>query len=1216
MTHESIFANFRYKILHYFWNIFNARAIYSVVGGEIIMSNKQETLIYIEKETIAEADFMSRSFINKEVKNRAYINTLGAELVIKYLKSEGVEVENLHNIHSISKIIESVDISDIILPNIHIDVRTVFDKSQIFIPKSHFELGITPDIYVTLVLDQEFKYCELVGFFTPDQIDKNNANSQYYFIESDKLSSPETLVKYVKDFSGNTSKELTENEFFKGRELSITLADHNTTTDDVKTLLSLLMASDLLRESVIEYDNFETLAYNTVKETDLTALSPIFETSTLPQFEDIETTTETDEIQAESESESEAEADDNSETDDSQTEEEEEEVSETTEEEFSTVDFGEFETFETEENNQLDEDFFSDLTQAVEENNAEKAEASNDITFEEFSNDFENELTFDFDEPQNNDNQDFDFGKAAVDTLKTAGEAILEAGAIAAGASAVAGAAEIAAGASVTNEAIKLAGVSGEILEDLLDKNVESQQEHLNKIDYTNIDVNAEEIPEEIASIISVPTKTETDEEYVTPTDLSELQAVENPLNKEEVFEHETIDLNAMAPVQAEEIAEVSEDIINLENINFESPTKPVDNLHEILNTPKDEEGITLPDISTYSLDEPNEVEEQMLNTMTESEKHLTDFPTDLPETNLSANFEENLSLDTENLQPLSLDEELPVENLTVDMTETLSDENLMEIPSLELEDINLNEEIKDTAEPEFNFEESKKDNDDKEEEKEEPEVSLEIEDEPEELNFDTLDSLDEFQTEDFFQEETPKAEEELDQLAAETSQIEDIGEISDLETTEEFTELDEIPDFEQTDEISDIDDFSELTADEEAPASTEISDFEQTEDIISELELSELDENSDIEQTEDMLSELDTSSSIEEITDLDDFTDIETEDKIAEPELDEEFSTDLNTEFESDETLHDAEPVKELETDGIIDNPEEQIPAVLENSIVISDKTFTVGEIPIDINVVNKPNFDDSEDIGSLYNPENETAPSMLQTPGRTGKKNAPSKAGLGIIGGLLTLVVVCVIGFGVAKMFKTPTEEAPQPTTDDALPTDTIDTQVPAPDALNVDTNNVVNMDNSTDPLTTATPAPVVQNNTPPATQTAAPAAATSTKKPIPATAFLEVKKLSWEVPDYIAYNPQFKQYFQAAGRSLKLSLTTDLLLATEYAYSNEIKVTITFNKDGSFKEARVVKSSGSTQIDRIVLQTVNQTLKVLKAPHSVGNDESTTVILKIYF
>ncbi|MCM1339698.1 MAG: hypothetical protein NC191_08510, partial [Muribaculaceae bacterium] len=257
------------------------------------MSNKQNALIYVEKETIAEADFMSRSFVNKEIKNRAYINTLGAELVMKYLKSEGVSVDNLHNIHSISKIIENVDISDILLPNIHIDVRTIFDKNQIFIPKAHEEYGITPDVYTVLVLDPEFNYCELAGYFTPDKINKNNANSEYYFLEPDKLSSPETFTKFIKDFSGNTSYEISENELLRGRELSVTMADHNATKAETKDLLGLLLANDTLRESVIEYDNFETLAHNTAKETGLLLQVPNFSTAEVEDFENDFLTDET-----------------------------------------------------------------------------------------------------------------------------------------------------------------------------------------------------------------------------------------------------------------------------------------------------------------------------------------------------------------------------------------------------------------------------------------------------------------------------------------------------------------------------------------------------------------------------------------------------------------------------------------------------------------------------------------------------------------------------------------------------------------------------------------------------------------------------------------------------------------------------------------------------------------------------------------------------------
>ena len=101
-----------------------------------------------------------------------------------------------------------------------------------------------------------------------------------------------------------------------------------------------------------------------------------------------------------------------------------------------------------------------------------------------------------------------------------------------------------------------------------------------------------------------------------------------------------------------------------------------------------------------------------------------------------------------------------------------------------------------------------------------------------------------------------------------------------------------------------------------------------------------------------------------------------------------------------------------------------------------------------------------------------------------------------------------------------------------------------------------------------------------------------------------------------DYISYNENFKEYFQSAGKTLKLALVSDLLLAKDYIYSSPVKVSVTFAKDGTFKSSQMLNSSGSTQIDSIVLQTVNQTLKGLKAPRSLRHDESTTAILKIFF
>ena len=77
------------------------------------------------------------------------------------------------------------------------------------------------------------------------------------------------------------------------------MADHNISAKDEKSLIKLLLSSDELRESVLEFDNFETLSYsvgNTVSD----RLAETETVETLPElddFEDSQDESETDEEQ-------------------------------------------------------------------------------------------------------------------------------------------------------------------------------------------------------------------------------------------------------------------------------------------------------------------------------------------------------------------------------------------------------------------------------------------------------------------------------------------------------------------------------------------------------------------------------------------------------------------------------------------------------------------------------------------------------------------------------------------------------------------------------------------------------------------------------------------------------------------------------------------------------------------------------------------------------
>lgn len=1263
------------------------------------MTDKQGTLIYIEQENIKEAEFMSKSFVNNSVKNRAYINALGAELVLKYLATEGFDVSNLYHIHSISKCLEVIDISDIILPNIHIDARVIFDENQIFIPKSHFKLSITPDIYIVLKLEKDLSHAELLGFVEPKLINLKNQNSDYYFIEKSKLTTPDKLASYIRDFVGNTEKKLSQNDFAKAQELFISMSDHDISNSEQEELLSLMLKSSSLREKVLEFDNFETLSYNVGSLLNKSALTEDEQKNnvllTLPSDEnnlsnenssdESETETETDgseDNKAEvSDSSLETEIQSDSLGDDSvllesffddldttelneedisldlpldgaeqtheekELEESQEKIQATDEENTVIDDASSLESInevpeDIQEDKQEDvkyeetpleseiveddtlnfdingEDLLSDnvgedfsleepLSEEEEVSEVNREELSNDknvesgkpeenisngeellgqsdldissaeeevlddltldgVNLDDLSLDMEDEsiadanvLENDLKEDNNNLEQDVnDVVNNSVDGNSTdENDEILNESSV----------------SSVTN---KLSGISGDIVNELINKNIESQQENLDKIDYSKSKIDATAVPSNISALdlstakIEANIEAEQSGQFDSPKDLSELKPVnQNVVGYGDEIEHETVDMKNMQSIELDEVKEHTDAIVDFHNISqVNSPTTPVDDLDDKLNSGIEHETMDLPGMGTFTIN--------------------SDGSSSLD--NLDINL--NLNSDEEHLMDLDMD----ISDIM--MNSEITDDSTHELTSLEqinstpnsVKDTDNNEEVEDDKSDDvlndFGAQEDSQQNSQQNEEL----LSEDVFDFGDESDFLDDINIDDLETPMNIDEEVSANEHE----EIKEDEISDTEVLADIENSqnEEIIEEEQLQNqFEGDDKVEVLEDGDLLLQDE--VSHEEQPQTSQEEDFIGEEVLQD-------ESEEDWLNDenLDNFDSVENLSneELDKSPEVQEGEEVPEEELNEE---DI------------IEPVEE-----------EKVFSVSENSVVITDKNFNVGEIKIDINQsIENSNIEGDEQLEELYD-ESSAVPgeAFLQSSGRIGSVESSTNnrksfgLGLGIIGLLLVLVIVGIIGFSVSKIVKNSQNSDTQPLEDTISNTNNVVNDV---NTLNIDPSNVVNMKNNSMPIATTnkTPKPI-----PSETVTATPSVKPAVKsiKRIPNTAFIEVKKLSWEVPDYISYDANFRQYFQSAGKSLKLSLTSDLLLATDYSYSNRMKVSVLYDKSGAFTEAKILQSSGSAQIDNIVLQTVNQTLKVLKAPHSVGNDESTTVILKIYF
>ena len=233
------------------------------------MKFEQNTLIYIEEQDKVQASAIADTFANKDIQNRVYINILGAELAGRYLASEGIAISPVDNLHNIRKILEKLDISDVILPRTHIDVRVIFDENYIFIPKSHFELKIQPHIYFVFELDKDFSCMKFLGFLEPSAIDFNCQNKDYYFYPKEKLIPVENLKNYLDNAKTSTRTELSDEELGNFEQSIIEMIDDDIELLDKKILLKVLTKNQELRNKFIEFENFELISYHTINELEI-----------------------------------------------------------------------------------------------------------------------------------------------------------------------------------------------------------------------------------------------------------------------------------------------------------------------------------------------------------------------------------------------------------------------------------------------------------------------------------------------------------------------------------------------------------------------------------------------------------------------------------------------------------------------------------------------------------------------------------------------------------------------------------------------------------------------------------------------------------------------------------------------------------------------------------------------------------------------------------
>lgn len=1108
---------------------------------------EQGTLIYVEENDKSEARVLAQNFAKNDVKSRAYVNALGAELGMKYLSLENINNQRLYNMHSVRKVLEEFDISDIMLANIHIDVRVVFDENYIFVPKSHFEYDILPDIYFVMQLAADHSHATFLGFFEPKLINKNNQNDKYYFIEKEKLTAPSNLKAYIENYKGNTTQSLSDTENEKAEMLMVAMADQNISREETKELLKMLQRSADLRDEFIEFENFELLSYKAEHSPDVVV--PVQNSTDEVLDTTLDDLTGGDEL-----------------TKDLLMGENSSDIS-------------------------LDEDNFEDLLGGFEDENSDQNATVDEVSADttKSSGDGLSVLS------------DVAGMAAGAATIAGAGAAAAAAGSMAVGA--VEGAAASVAGDVISSAATGAVDVLAEAAKNVANNLVENSESKAQG--FENLEISEPEISEQnlsaddlmISEDNGISDVAETHSEMANMEDLTAQASVGNfdevslddlMITEDEDHSSELSNIETLQEENARQKGLISDEALLENSLDFSNvtPVPQVEDetkLHEGLETvdlegfdaiapevkleeaPSQDESNVL-DISEVNA-EPNNLGDNISETVEfgtiDTVDNTCENAVNNQKSEPTANFDEFGTL--EPLPDANLEEPSQPETAKKETPASPDEVDLSDFQSLDMESfdhISLDS-VKDTSIPDA---------------QQETDLANDL------LGgLDLgLDSIPDFDTSNL------GLDENLTETNAETEKTETNNENSEAEAPAGEPEMLDISGL----------DTVETTSNEEANQTQPTE--ENTVEELSEADIVDSPENSSadldlVSQAVDMDVAKDTLLEESGLENLEDMTNIENTVEIPE----------VTVETQNEEPVQDMEILSET-SDEVPTEPtvateipteKTEISETTPQAAVEEEPTESTS--PLEGSLDELESLDaDNPDLSMLFNEADENAvanevaenqeesfvPTLPHLPER-------SSTNRGKIIGAAVLVALLVSGafFGLSLKNK---NDATQNEIAQPLPENNETSQTPETAGQVDNTNIMANAPDIVDmPKNQAEPANVKKEQ---------PKSVKPATKPVnPDGSIMSVKKLAWELPDYLSYSNEMKKYLQTAGKSIKLSLTSDLLLAKEYAYSNQVKVMLKLANDGTIKESKIAKSSGSKEIDDIVLRTVKETLNVVKPP-----------------
>ena len=193
-------------------------------------------------------------------RKRAFAALICMDTLADYLYSQGYNIDISKNLYKILPINEEFEFTDIHCNGYFIDVIPVVNERFMLIPKSHFEKGIAPDLYVAASYSPITKKVKFAGCISSQDIDKSKQNEYYYIVRTDLLSAPD-LVEETISMPREVSVSEDNHEAFD--ELFISYLDGTIEDSDKKHLLKHLIECKKCRDKFVDFFDYEMIAVHT-----------------------------------------------------------------------------------------------------------------------------------------------------------------------------------------------------------------------------------------------------------------------------------------------------------------------------------------------------------------------------------------------------------------------------------------------------------------------------------------------------------------------------------------------------------------------------------------------------------------------------------------------------------------------------------------------------------------------------------------------------------------------------------------------------------------------------------------------------------------------------------------------------------------------------------------------------------------------------------------